>query len=1101
MRKILALIVCAVICIVGVSEGAYYDEGNDGDSWETAYILDSVEDFVLFKDRVNNDNDDEGKYYKLAADIDITSYTNWEGIGKNYSFTGHFDGQNHTVNVNISADNATGLFNIISSDTDTIAVRNLNVVGTVKSRYSANGLAWKLMSGIIENCSFNGTVESISWALWTSASGLFDTVRSGTIRNCRVKGIISTSASSYPYYSWASGIVVDLINEVFKSKDVLIENCTVESGTKITAQNYAGGIVGTMRAGRIQNCNTRGVIISASIGIGGIVGYADLSSSQNIYLSGNQSPADYPEIGNNNGNSDTPEDNTPSVNNEWNNHRYEIYNESLTWEEARQRCESLGGHLVTITSDAEQTFITQLLTVSSTNYSVYWIGANADSSGAWHWVTDEVFEKQYSNFAANQPNGDGNYLQIFASSGLWDDTRQDTGTEHGFICEWDEEQKAVTEAALDSNFEKWQANPDAWTDTDGTNYFGARPSPIDNSHLAGNPPVVSPVDPNALPVSYDGRIAIGLPDARDQGDYSTCWAFASIAAVEANYQAQKFNFLTTSPDLSELYMAWFTFAQFGKERGRTGSTLEQGGTVNFAIDFLKELGTINESDMPYSIAGDNKSTSDSNITAFLNGRRAENFNRTPIRLAHAETVYISENNESEIKRLVMQHGGVYFEYHNGNTSENYKESTNAFYSPYVENRDHAVLIVGWDDNFSADNFNTNPGRNGAWLVRNSWGTEWGDKGYFWMSYKQADSQLAGMFNAAYFIISEDNAPQLVQEETEKFTETGTVPENTDNIAESEDIIIVNTVEDTGPTKHITTAWAANIFRAARNESLFRVGFYTTDNNVQYKIFVNNFGKDKPTDPGEAEVYSAAGNFSNAGYHTVNLTDTMKLNSGDYYAVIVKMTLSSTYKYSTAVAAFVDKYASPDVKPGESYFSDGEPVPSVWQDGTTIEGGPYNACIEAHTVLIKINESSPVITTDSLPDATAGQQYNFTLNATGTGKIEWRSGNIPAGLALSREGVITGVPEDSGEYSINFTAINSAGQAEKILTLNVAENQNPSEPVNPVNPPADPVDPVNPDDEPQSLPMGSSGGCESGFGALSIVVILALFSKRRDIAEK
>lgn len=48
---------------------------------------------------------------------------------------------------------------------------------------------------------------------------------------------------------------------------------------------------------------------------------------------------------------------------------------------------------------------------------------------------------------------------------------------------------------------------------------------------------------------------------------------------------------------------------------------------------------------------------------------------------------------------------------------------------------HAVLIVGWDDNWSKTRFKHQPKSNGAWLVRNSWGDAWWDNGYFWVSYE------------------------------------------------------------------------------------------------------------------------------------------------------------------------------------------------------------------------------------------------------------------------------------------------------------------------------------------------------------------------------
>lgn len=103
---------------------------------------------------VNDGSDGNGKYYRLSADIDMT-YANCRNISS--TFTGHFDGQGHTIK--ISSDY--GLFDTISADNDSIAVRNLNIAGTVINRgVSAGGLARSLYSGIIENCSFTGLVSA-----------------------------------------------------------------------------------------------------------------------------------------------------------------------------------------------------------------------------------------------------------------------------------------------------------------------------------------------------------------------------------------------------------------------------------------------------------------------------------------------------------------------------------------------------------------------------------------------------------------------------------------------------------------------------------------------------------------------------------------------------------------------------------------------------------------------------------------------------------------------------------------------------------------------------------------------------------------------------
>lgn len=759
-----------------------------------------------------------------------------------------------------------------------------------------------------------------------------------------------------------------------------------------------------------------------------------------------------------------------------NNHRYQVLNDALTWEQAKSRCESLGGHLVTITSQAEQAKIDELLTKSQLSHNSYWIGAKADERGFFHWVTDEVFERQYANFANGQPDGSGDYLQIYAQSRKWDDVANDTSITHGFICEFDEEPEEVKQAPLNPDFLSWQANSEAWENNDSNNFYGALPSPIDFAHLRNNRvnssamKVKSSFSASAAETFYDSRIKIGLPEARNQGKYNTCWAFASIGALEANYAVNNFTSLGNYKDLSELHLAWFAYkdpASGYKVRNSTKSILDQRGNAQIAETVLKKvmISPVKEDEMPYTLALNNTNNfPDNTIESFLNNRTASEFTKLNIKLTDTIDIgYISDINSSgevypisAVKDYIKQYVAVYFQFHDD--SEGYNASKTAFYSTKRKDNLHAALPVGWDDNFSRDNFNENlqPSRNGAWLVRNSRGPNFGEGGYFWMSYEQEDDGFSYVF-----ILSED---------------TTSIADN----ASDDQGLYINEHDEVGRTSNINYQWAANIFQSQRNEDLIRVSFYTTDNRAKYEIYVNNFKQEKPTDPGGIEHLKTTGEINFAGYHTINLPVPEELYEGDYYSVIVKMTLQSDYEYPVGVEAFIDKYASPDVKAGESFFASGDVAPSIWIEGTEIDKGPFNACIGAATLPRYSYVIVPEITTNSLPEASQGETYNFELSSSGTNPIEWRLGNIPSGMKFSREGVLSGTPSEVGEYELKITALNDAGSDTKTFTLKVnTSGDNPTE------------EPDNPSQENNSQSernlASSSGGCNSGFEVLPVNV--------------
>ncbi len=116
----------------------------------------------------------------------------------------------------------------------------------------------------------------------------------------------------------------------------------------------------------------------------------------------------------------------------YNGNTYRLYNDCLTWEEAKKKCEELGGHLVTITSSKEQEVVAQL--VSSQVRRGYWLGGRKIGSSTW--VTGESFS--YTNWDPGEPNEENgeDCYGIYSATGTWNDW-SNTDYFLGFICEWE----------------------------------------------------------------------------------------------------------------------------------------------------------------------------------------------------------------------------------------------------------------------------------------------------------------------------------------------------------------------------------------------------------------------------------------------------------------------------------------------------------------------------------------------------------------------------------------------------------------------------------------------------------------------------------------
>lgn len=117
-------------------------------------------------------------------------------------------------------------------------------------------------------------------------------------------------------------------------------------------------------------------------------------------------------------------------------HKYEIFHDTLTWEEAKAACEAKGGHLATITSQEEQKMIESLNTQSSK----LWIGGCKNSAGEWCWVTGELWE--YQNWGDGEPNNSSNVVADESCVAVWpvkwnDLANSNTYEQSGYICEWE----------------------------------------------------------------------------------------------------------------------------------------------------------------------------------------------------------------------------------------------------------------------------------------------------------------------------------------------------------------------------------------------------------------------------------------------------------------------------------------------------------------------------------------------------------------------------------------------------------------------------------------------------------------------------------------
>ena len=338
------------------------------------------------------------------------------------------------------------------------------------------------------------------------------------------------------------------------------------------------------------------------------------------------------------------------------------------------------------------------------------------------------------------------------------------------------------------------------------------------------------INVNATPSKFDLRDWGWVSPVKNQGRMGSCWTFGPTGALESALLKET----GLAADFSENNMQniMLRYSKFGymnpAESGTglygTSYLLSWLGAFPKDYDSYDELGKIS----PVIISDE---------------------------CVHVQDIMIIPNNVTDVKSAILAFGSVdaniYAQSTFDESSPYYYPKTYSQYCNETMRPSHAISVVGWDDNFSKDNFYIKPEGDGAWICKNSWGTEWGDKGYFYVSYYDKSLCIGN--------ITDYNFMAMVLANNETYDKN-----------------YQHAITWDGDFYNKSGIYS-NKFIALGNDALAAVGTYFESEGINYTIQIIVNDEIVLTQKGVSPFF---------GFHTIPLDENILLTKGDEFYVVI-----------------------------------------------------------------------------------------------------------------------------------------------------------------------------------------------------------------------
>ncbi len=387
---------------------------------------------------------------------------------------------------------------------------------------------------------------------------------------------------------------------------------------------------------------------------------------------------------------------------------------------------------------------------------------------------------------------------------------------------------------------------------DTSSVFESVFTPVDISDTEEN------VSESDFPESFDLRDCGQVQNVKAQGEYGTCWTQTAVDSAESGLIKR-----IPDIDLSEWHLAYYAYSGGEQidlgEDSNTEKVFKHGGSALVASNmWLQWKGPVTEKEgLEYG-----------NTDILTDTELQEKYrDSADYHLKNAYLFDFSGDNpeirNNTLKDFLLKGFAVDISYYND--SGCYDSVHHSYMSGQDKTATHSVTIIGYDDNFPAENFSSKalPENNGAWLAKNSWGNTWQDSGFFWISYEE---------------------PSLCEFAVFELEDSNNYSKNYHH-----DTFISNQAMKAGSGN---TSYMANIFQSEGNEWLQAVSCDFIVPDTDYKIDIYKNLKSSSNPKSGQKAYSISGKNTITGYQTIEFDQNIELSKGEYFSVVVTMTNSS-----------------------------------------------------------------------------------------------------------------------------------------------------------------------------------------------------------------